>query len=142
MLRDARRALGARDSRFSFAAFDCEKIPAASESYDLVIANHVLFYCDNLENVCKEVRRVLKPGGRFLCSTYGNSHMKEISQLVSRFDERIVLSANKLYEKFGRENGAHKGSQLPDVNSKLRRLFRGENYYGKKIAGSTGKKIS
>lgn len=33
-------------------------------------------------------------------------------------------------------------SQLPDVNSKLRRLFRGENYYGKKIAGSTGKKIS
>ena len=106
MLRDARRALGARDSRFSFAAFDCEKIPASSESYDLVIANHVLFYCDNLENVCKEVRRVLKPGGRFLCSTYGNSHMKEISQLVSRFDERIVLSANKLYEKFGRENGA------------------------------------
>lgn len=72
-----------------------------------MIANHVLFYCDNLENVCKEVRRVLKPGGRFLCSTYGNSHMKEISQLVSRFDERIVLSANKLYEKFGRENGAH-----------------------------------
>ena len=106
MLRDARRALGARDSRFSFAAFDCEKIPAPSESYDLVIANHVLFYCDNLENVCKEVRRVLKPGGRFLCSTYGNSHMKEISQLVSQFDERIVLSANKLYEKFGRENGA------------------------------------
>ena len=106
MLRDARRALGARDSRFSFAAFDCEKIPASSESYDLVIANHVLFYCDNLENVCKEVRRVLKPGGRFLCSTYGNSHMKEISQLVSRFDARIVLSANKLYEKFGRKNGA------------------------------------
>ena len=32
--------------------------------------------------------------------------MKEISQLVSQFDERIVLSANKLYEKFGRENGA------------------------------------
>ena len=106
MLRDARRALGARDSRFSFAAFDCEKIPAASESYDLVIANHVLFYCDNLENVCREVRRILKPDGRFLCSTYGNSHMKEISQLVSQFDERIVLSANKLYEKFGRENGA------------------------------------
>ena len=74
MLRDARRALGARDSRFSFAAFDCEKIPAASESYDLVIANHVLFYCDNLENVCKEVRRVLKPGGRFLCKI-GRAHV-------------------------------------------------------------------
>ena len=105
MLRDARRALGARDSRFSFAAFDCEKIPAPSESYDLVIANHVLFYCDNLENVCKEVRRVLKPGGRFLCSTYGNSHMKEISQLVLEFDTRIILAAENLYDRFGKENG-------------------------------------
>ena len=63
-------------------------------------------YCDNLENVCREVRRILKPDGRILCSTYGNSHMKEISQLVSQFDERIVLSANKLYEKFGRAKGA------------------------------------
>ena len=106
MLRDARRAIGSSDTRFAFRAFDCKKIPYKDESFDLVIANHVLFYCDNLENVCKEVRRVLKPGGRFLCSTYGNSHMKEISQLVSQFDERIVLSANKLYEKFGRENGA------------------------------------
>lgn len=106
MLRDARRALGARDTRFSFSTFNCEKIPAASDTYDLVIANHVLFYCDDIKKVCQEVQRVLKPGGIFLCSTYGTSHMKEISQLVRQFDERIVLSANKLYEKFGEENGA------------------------------------
>ena len=32
--------------------------------------------------------------------------MQEVSSLVQSFDERIVLSADKLYEKFGRENGA------------------------------------
>lgn len=32
--------------------------------------------------------------------------MQEISQLVQEFDGRIVLSANKLYERFGRENGS------------------------------------
>ena len=32
--------------------------------------------------------------------------MKEISRLVSDFDSRIVLSADCLYERFGRENGA------------------------------------
>ncbi len=32
--------------------------------------------------------------------------MREVSQLVQDFDDRIVLSAEKLYEKFGRENGA------------------------------------
>jgi hypothetical protein len=31
--------------------------------------------------------------------------MKEVSQLVTDFDDRIVLSADKLYERFGRENG-------------------------------------
>ena len=31
--------------------------------------------------------------------------MQEVSQLVEDFDERIVLSADKLYERFGRENG-------------------------------------
>ena len=71
-----------------------------------VIANHVLFYCENLPSVCKEIKRVLKPGGRFICSTYGKKHMQEVSSLVQSFDERIVLSADKLYEKFGRENGA------------------------------------
>lgn len=106
MLRDARRAAGASDRRFSYRRFDCTKIPFETASFDLVIANHVLFYCENLPSVCREIKRVLKPGGRFICSTYGKKHMQEVSSLVQSFDERIVLSADKLYEKFGRENGA------------------------------------
>ena len=106
MLRDTRRTIGATDSRFTFNSFDCHHIPYEDQSFDLVIANHVLFYCDDISKVCSEVKRVLKPDGTFLCSTYGSNHMKEVSQLVSDFDERIVLSAEKLYERFGRENGS------------------------------------
>ena len=105
MLRDARRAIGSSDTRFAFRAFDCKKIPYKDESFDLVIANHVLFYCDDIPAVLKEVCRVLSPGGHFLCSAYGKAHMQEVSQLVEDFDDRIVLSADKLYERFGRENG-------------------------------------
>ena len=105
MLRDARRAIGSSDTRFAFRAFDCKKIPYKDESFDLVIANHVLFYCDDIPAVLKEICRVLSPGGHFLCSAYGKAHMQEVSQLVEDFDDRIVLSADKLYERFGRENG-------------------------------------
>lgn len=105
MLRDARRAIGSSDTRFAFRAFDCKKIPYKDEIFDLVIANHVLFYCDDIPAVLKEVCRVLSPGGHFLCSAYGKAHMQEVSQLVEDFDDRIVLSADKLYERFGRENG-------------------------------------
>ena len=105
MLRDARRAVGSGDSRFSFEVFDCHRIPHPDESFDLVIADHVLFYCEDIGKVCLEVQRVLKPGCHFVCSTYGSRHMREVSQLVQDFDKRIVLSADKLYERFGRDNG-------------------------------------
>lgn len=106
MLRDARRALGTADTRFSFKELDCHQIPYSDESFDLVIANHVLFYCEDIYKVCEEVRRVLMPEGRFVCSTYGSNHMIEVSRLVQGFDDRIVLSADKLYERFGMENGS------------------------------------
>ena len=105
MLWDARRALGRKDNRFSFEAFDCSEIPYENNSFDLVIADHVLFYCEDIPAVCREIHRVLVPGGKFVCSTYGSRHMQEVSQLVQDFDSRIVLSADKLYERFGRENG-------------------------------------
>lgn len=105
MLRDVRRTIGQEDQRFSFETFDCHKIPYAADMLDLVVANHVLFYCEDIPQVCSEVRRVLKPGGMFVCSTYGTEHMKEISRLVQSFDSRIVLSAENLYERFGLDNG-------------------------------------
>lgn len=106
MIRDVRREQSLQDDRFSFAAFDCHAIPYEDASFDLVIANHVLFYCKDVDRVCSEVGRVLKPGGRFVCGTYGVAHMQEVSRLVTRFDDRITLSGENLYEHFGKENGA------------------------------------
>ena len=105
MIRDARRSLGQDDPRFSFSSFDCHSIPFPDQSFDLVIANHVLFYCEDIPRVCREVSRVLRPEGRFVCSAYSSRHMMEISRLVQEFDSHIVLSADRLYERFGLENG-------------------------------------
>ncbi|MBO5175827.1 MAG: methyltransferase domain-containing protein [Lachnospiraceae bacterium] len=111
MIRDARRAISEHfketaELMFSFETFDCHAIPYADASMDVVIANHLLFYCEDINAVCREVKRVLKLGGRFICSTYGSAHMKEITHLVQGFDSRIVLAAEDLYEIFGLENGA------------------------------------
>ncbi len=115
MVRDARRVVlemrektenpNITDETFSFFASDCHNLPYEDESFDLVIANHLLFYCEDIESVCREAKRVLRQGGRFICSTYGKEHMKEITHLVQDFDSRIVLAAENLYERFGLENG-------------------------------------
>lgn len=110
MIRDARRAVleaqeQMQNAAFSFESFDCHQIPYEAASFDLVIANHLLFYCEDIEGVCQEIKRVLRTGGKFVCSTYGSRHMKEITDLVQAFDSRIMLAAENLYERFGLENG-------------------------------------
>lgn len=105
MIRDAKRNISDNYQQFSYFAFDCHQIPYEEECFDLVIANHVLFYCADIPQVCREVQRVLKPNGIFICSTYGKNHMKEITDLAQSFDKHIVLSGQALYENFGLENG-------------------------------------
>ncbi len=106
MIRDVRRDAGLDEKRFDYRHFDCADIPYGDETFDLVIANHTLFYCEDIHKACRELVRVLKHGGRLVCGTYGPDHMKEITDLVKSFDKRITLSADRLYERFGRENGA------------------------------------
>lgn len=109
MVRDAKRnitqVLKEYTDCFSYYTFDCSLIPFEKSSMDLVIANHVLFYCEDIRKVLQESRRVLRDGGRFICSAYGSSHMQEITQLVQEFDPHIVLSADRLYERFGLDSG-------------------------------------
>lgn len=101
-----RKGMAKENARFEFRVIDFHEIPCDDEAFDLVIANHVLFYAKDFDKALREIRRILKPGGRLVCSTYGVRHMKEISALASEFDDRIVLAAQSLYEIFGKENGA------------------------------------
>ncbi|MGM9942242.1 MAG: methyltransferase domain-containing protein, partial [Bulleidia sp.] len=104
MLRDVRKTVH-NDGRFSYRCFDAKKIPFKDESFDIVFANHMLFYCDDISRVIGECKRVLKKGGKLICSTYSRRHMREITELVQEFDRDIVLSSDVLYERFGLDNG-------------------------------------
>ena len=102
MVEEVRNKLG---SDFNCILADAEKIPFKDAYFDSVIANHVLFYLNDLNQGLKEISRVLKPNGVLYCSTYGSRHMKEITDIVQNFDSRINLSNHSLYDVFGLENG-------------------------------------
>ncbi len=104
MLHDARQSIG-DDHRFTFRKADVENLPFSDNTFDLVIANHMLFYCDGLQCALQNCKMVLKSDGKLICSTYGRKHMHEITELVQGFNQDIVLSSESLYEKFGLENG-------------------------------------
>ncbi len=91
---------------FTFVPCDCREIPFPDASFDIVIANHLLFYVEDREPVYQEILRVLKPGGRLIASTYGPKHMIEITDLVQDFHPGITLAEKELFEIFGLQNGA------------------------------------
>ncbi len=56
---------------------DAESLPLAEGTVDLVISNAMLQWCD-AERVFAECRRVLRPGGVLLFTTFGPDTLKEL----------------------------------------------------------------
>lgn len=47
---------------------DIQKTDLSDESYDLIVCNHVLEHVDDFRKALKEMYRILRPGGSFICS--------------------------------------------------------------------------
>jgi ubiquinone/menaquinone biosynthesis C-methylase UbiE len=91
MLEEAHHNLASTGHAFSFEVVDAQSIPFADASFDAVIANHMLYHVPDRPKALSEIRRVLRPSGRFYASTVGAAHLREIGELVWRFDQRIVF---------------------------------------------------
>lgn len=106
MLEDAKKNLSKQKERFKFEIVDIEKIPYEDESFDVVIANHMLYHVENIDRAMIEVNRVLKKQGIFYASTVGKEHMKEMREFISKVDKSILhLESFTLTKKFQLENG-------------------------------------
>ncbi len=73
-----------------FLCADAEIIPLQSNSVDLVFSNALLPWLPDSEVIFREVRRVLKPGGLFLFSSFGPDTLKECNQVLSQMRMRTV----------------------------------------------------
>lgn len=111
MLAEARENLNALGRTFSFETVDAQSIPYADSSFDAVIANHMLYHVPNRPQALREIRRILRPGGRFFASTVGQTHLHELKQLVHEFEPDASSMSEQhagafgLAEAFTLENG-------------------------------------
>jgi malonyl-CoA O-methyltransferase len=77
MLREAQRHQH-MFRRFERVCADAMRLPFADSSVDVVFSNLMLQWCDPLDVVFEEIRRVLKPHGFFAFSTFGPDTLKEL----------------------------------------------------------------
>ena len=79
MLDSAWRNLVVTGRSYQFKEIDAQAIPFADETFDAVIANHMLYHVPDRPKAIAEIKRVLKIGGHFFATTVGDNHMKEIT---------------------------------------------------------------
>ncbi len=88
-----------------YRVVDAESLQLSADSYDHIIANHMLYCVENRDECLREIAKALKPTGTFACSTIGGRHMEELHEIVKAFDERIEMPYMKLTGGFRLENG-------------------------------------
>lgn len=103
MIAEARRTTATIPHPFGFEVADMQALPFSDAHFDAVIANHMLYHVPDREQAYAEVRRVLRPGGRFFAATNGERHLREIHELAKRFTIRRWESRSEL--SFLLENG-------------------------------------
>ena len=75
----------------SLLCADAEHIPLADESVDLVFSNLMLQWC-HAETVFKEFKRILKPNGLLMFSTFGPDTLKELRHSWAKVDDDVHVN--------------------------------------------------
>ncbi len=66
---------------------DIERLPFADNTFDLVFSSLSMQWCNDLNAALLEAKRVLKPGGLFVFSTFGPDTLKELRYSWNKVDD-------------------------------------------------------
>ncbi len=85
-----------------YALCDAMELPFPDAAFDVVIANMMLYHVPDIDRALREIRRMLKPQGRFFAATFGEHGVTEaVFEMLS-----LPCTAN---HRFTLQNG---GAQL------------------------------
>ncbi len=124
MLDAAWRNLVVTRRAFQFKEIDAQSIPYEDETFDAVIANHMIYHVPDRPKAIVEMRRVLKPGGWLFATTVGANHLKEISDWYRQIYIRETWES--VTSSFTLENGRE---QLTPFFSKVSLARYEDNLY-------------
>lgn len=100
MLREAKKQAGWWKP-FSRVCADARALPLAEGSVDVLFSNLCLQWVEDLPAVFAGFRRVLKPGGLLLCSTFGPDTLHELRDAFADADDTPHVSRFTPIAQFG-----------------------------------------
>jgi SAM-dependent methyltransferase len=122
MVAEAAAALAHYGAQAGTATADIQTLPFPDHTFDVVIANHMLYHVPDIPAAVHEAARVLRPGGLFVAATNGRDHMRELFELGADVFPEAPLSMRVAIRSlpFSLENGADfLASSFPIVERRL-----------------------
>ena len=108
MVSTAKENLGNYDN-VEYRVIDIQEIPYENESFDVVIANMMLYHVPDIDRGLAEVWRILRENGSFYCATYG--------------EHGIIEYLSNVLSDYGAEDNANKSFTLQNGHEILNRFF-------------------
>ena len=108
MLENAKANIGS-NVNVEYQIIDIQDIPFEDESFDVVIANMMLYHVPDMARGLSDVCRVLKTGGAFYCATFG--------------EHGIIEFLSKALNAYGVEDNVNKNFTLQNGKEILAPFF-------------------
>jgi ubiquinone/menaquinone biosynthesis C-methylase UbiE len=85
MLNTARSKLKNLNLPLSYKKINAEKIPFPDQTFDIVLACHMMYHIPDLKKALLSINRILKLNGRFISTTVSKIHLQELNDFLSEF---------------------------------------------------------
>ena len=108
MLREAQNEIGGVHPRMDFMQIDAQSIPFKDRTFDVIIANQMLYHVPDMERALSEIHRVLRSPGILYAATGGKTDGLGLKDWVRKAQPRIDEKTKdiELDQSFSLENGA------------------------------------
>jgi len=100
----SRRARAGQSSNVSFARMDAETLDLPDASFDIVLCALGLMYMPDPERALREMRRVLRPGGRLVLAVWGKRSRCGWSVLFPIVDAEVASEVCPLFFRLGQQD--------------------------------------
>jgi SAM-dependent methyltransferase len=70
-----------RHRRVGGRVADAQALPFAADSFDVVVANHMLYHVPDPGSAVAELARVVRPDGVLMAGTVGADHLRELAEI-------------------------------------------------------------
>ncbi len=98
---------------------DVQTLPFPDATFDVVMANHMLYHIPDLDRALSEIRRVLKPEGMLIAATNSVMNMPEFDQLKWRALGRLGVTDHNMEPA----DSSTRGFRLEDGTRRLHHHF-------------------